>query len=157
MSNTSGIKRGSSSLLILFVVFVFVLCSLFLILYGANVYTNIRDRVDDDHMRRMSISYITNKIRACDVRGGVSVDSGGSSLLLCADPDDPIPLYIHIYYFDGNIMEYITEDLEPFDPADGEIVMAAGHFAIEPVPGGFAVTVGTGGEDISYTVSLKSA
>ena len=155
MSNISAAKRGSSSLLVLFVVFIFVLCSLFLILYGAYVYTNIRDRVDDDFARRMSISYITNKIRACDVRGGVVVNEGNSSLRLCAEPDEAQPLYIMIYYHEGSIMEYVTQDLEPFEPEDGEVVMKADSFSVTPVPGGLAVDVGTDKGDISYTVSMK--
>ena len=156
MSSLAAMKRGSSSLLILFVVFIFVLCSLFLILYGAHVYTTIRDRVDADFSRRMGVSYITNKLRSCDVSGGVTVNGDSSSLRLCTEPDDPLPLYMNIYYYDGSIMEYVTQDLETFDPADGEIVMAADSFDVRPVPSGLMFKIGIGPDSISYTVSLKS-
>ena len=155
MNNAAAIKRGSSSLLVLFVVFVFVLCSLFMILYGAQVYTNIRDRVDVDFAKRMSISYITNKLRACDVRGGVTVGEGGASLRLCPSPDDDEPLYMFIYFHNGSIMEYTTQDLEPFEPDDGEAIMAADSFRVNPAPGGLKVYVRVGREDLEYTVSLK--
>jgi len=157
MDKTTVIKRGSSSLLILFVVFVFVLCSLFLILYGAHVYTNIRDRVDADFTRRMGISYITNKLRACDVHGGVTVDEDSMSLRICSEPEDPVPLYTYIYFFDGSIMEYITQEAGGFDPENGETIMSAEFFLISPVSGGFRFRVGAGAEEIVYTVSLRSA
>jgi len=157
MDKTALIKRGSSSLLILFVVFVFVLCSLFLILYGAHVYTSIRDRVDVDFTRRMGISYITNKLRACDVYGGVTADEGAALLRLCSEPGDPLPLYTYIYFYNGSIMEYITQEASGFDPEDGETIMAAGFFWFEPVPGGLRFRVGAGAEEITYTVSLRSA
>ena len=156
MDRTAVIKRGSSSLLILFVVFVFVLCSLFLILYGAHVYTNVRDRVDVDFTRRMGISYITNKLRASDVHGGVTVDEGAMSLRLCSEPDDPLPLYTYIYFFNGSIMEYITQEAGSFDPEDGETIMAAESFLVAPVSGGLKFSVGAGAEEIIYTVSLRS-
>ena len=156
MNNAAAIKRGSSSLLIVFIVFVLVLCSMFLILYGAYVYGNVRDRVDADFTRRMGVSYITNKLRASDVRGGVTVENDSASLRLCAEPEAGIPLYIYIYHYDGNIMEYTTQELEPFDPGDGEVVMAADHFTVSPISGGFAVSLGVGPENISYTVSMKS-
>jgi len=157
MDKTKVIKRGSSSLLILFVVFVFVLCSLFLILYGAYVYTNIRDRVESDFNKRMSISYVTNKLRACDVKDGVTVGDGNSSLRLTNEPWEEFPLYMHIYYYNGNIMEYVTQGAEPFDPNDGEIIMQAGSFTITQFPGGLNLIIGIGPEDIAYTVSLKCA
>ena len=155
MDNASTVKRGSSSLLVLFVVFLFMLCSLFLILYGANVYHRIRDRVDADFTKRMSISYITNKLRACDVKGGVTIEDGNSSLRLCADPQDLYPIYIIIYFHDGNIMEYLTQELEAFDPNDGEVIMAADSFAAQPIPGGLLVRVGVDLREIEYTISLK--
>jgi len=156
MDRYAAIKRGSSALLILFVVFVFVMCALFLILYGAHVYTTIRDRVESDFTHRMGVSYITNKLRASDAEGGVSVNGGGSSLRLSSEPDDPSPLYIHIYLFDGNIMEYISEDSEVSDPSNGEVIMAADFFNVQTISGGLRVNVGIESETISYTVSLKS-
>ena len=156
MSSGASIKRGSSSLLILFIVFIFVLCSLFLILFGANVYNTIRNRVDTDFSKRMSISFITNKLRASDVSNGISILDDGSTLLLCSEPDEPFPQYIYIYHYDGSIMEYTTQDLEPFDFGDGEVIMAADSFTVERIKGGLSVRVGLDTEDIQYTVSLKS-
>ena len=157
MSNAAVIKRGSSALLILFVVFVFVLCSLFLILYGAHVYSNIQNRVEDDFEHRMSISYITNKLRACDVQGGVTVEESGTVLRLCSEPDDVFPLYTYIYYFDGYIMEYVTQDIGLFEPEDGEIIMEVDSLIIVSVVGGLRININASQEIISYTVSLKSA
>ena len=156
MDATAVIKKGSSSLLILFVVFAFVLCSLFLILYGAHVYTTIRDRVESDFDRRMSISYITNKLRASDVEGGVLLEDGGSSLILSAGQDDPSSLLIYIYFHNGSIMEYVMQDDDVFDPLDGEAIMAADSFSIQPVPGGLRTHIGVGQEIISFTVSMRS-
>jgi len=156
MSNANVVKRGSSSLLILFVVFVFVLCSLFLILYGAHVYASVRDRVDVDFSHRMGVSYITNKLRACDMKGGVAVMGDAATLRLCTAPDDPSPQYMYIYHYDGSIMEYTTQFTGDFDPYDGEIIMAADSLIIRQVPGGLRFHLGIGDKDISYTVSLKS-
>lgn len=155
MINATPIKRGSSSLLILFVVFVFVLCSLFMILYGAHVYTSIRDRVGTDFAHRMGISYITNKLRACDSHGGVIVENGNSALRLCAEPDSINPVYMYVYHYNGNIMEFVTQDIEDFNPSDGEIIIAADYFTITQITGGLSFEVGIGQENVSYTVSLK--
>ena len=157
MNSSNTLRRGSSSLLVLFLVFVFVACALFLILYGAHVYDGIRKRVDDDFARRMSVSYITNKIRASDVRGGVEVGEDNNYLLLRSDQEAEAAQYIYIYHYSGNIMEYITQDLEEFDAVEGEVIMEASSFSVEMIPGGLAVVVSTHGEDIAYTVSLRCA
>ena len=155
MNNTDAIKRGSSSLLILFIVFIFVLCSFFLILYGAHVYTNIRDQVDADFTRRMSISYITNKLRAYDVIGGVTIETDGAALLLCSEPEDPQAIFTYIYYYDGCIMEYITQEHALFDPGEGELIMEVDSFTVIQISGGLEINVGFDNEVIKYTVALK--
>ena len=157
MNSTNSIRSGSSSLLVLFLVFVFVMCALFLILYGANVYDSIRIRVDDDFVRRMSVSYITNKIRASDVRDGVTVGENNSTLILRSDPEDEFAQFIYIYYHNGSIMEYITQDLEEFDADEGEIIMEVDSFSVYTIMGGLTMVVSTNGEIISYSVSLRSA
>jgi len=103
----------------------------------------------------MGISYITNKLRASDTSGGVTVDEGGV-LRLCSEPGDPLPLYTYIYLLNGNIMEYTTQETGGFDPENGETIMAAESFLVEPVSGGLRFRVGAGDEEIVYTVSLKS-
>jgi len=62
---------------------------------------------------------------------------------------------MYIYYYNGSIMEYITQDTEAFDPVDGETIMAADFFIVEPISGGLRFRVGINTEEITYTVSLK--
>lgn len=148
-------KRGSSALLILLVVFVFMVCSLFLILYGANVYRSITVRADTDFARRMSVSYITNKIRACDVRGGVEILNDGEGLILRAGLGAEKPLYIYIYHYGGFIMEYITDIPDEYDPENGENIMEATGLSVCKIPGGIDVTINTNIGEMTYTVALR--
>jgi len=159
MKDSAPAKRGSSALMILLVVFVFMVCSLFLIMYGADVYRKITARSDADFTRRMCVSFITNKIRACEVRGGVEILPGGAGLRLRSDPETP--LYVYIYCFDGYIVEYITDLPEEFEPENGEAITPASSLSVREVPGGIEVTVGApdglAGEvaEMAYTVSLR--
>lgn len=157
MNDTISKKRGSSALLIVLVVFVFMVCSLFLILYGANVYSNITSRSDADFSLRMRVSYITNKIRSCDTLGGVHILPGGGGVLLCENPETEVTLYTYIYHYGGYIMECITDDPDDFYPENGETVIEASSLYIREIPGGLSVTVGTDTGEIIYTVSLRSS
>jgi len=125
------------------------------VLYGAHVYVNIRNQVDADFSHRMSISYITNKLRAYDLQGGITVRDGGSSFRLCADSQAPMALYTFVYYYNGYLMEYVAQDDAAFNPYDGERIIAVDSFTVRLIPGGLMFHVGIDNEVVSFTVSLK--
>lgn len=77
MTKPNAFRRSSGSMDFLFsmVLFlVFILCSVFTILIGSQVYSNIRARNDAAFYSDTALSYISNKVRQSDKAGCITVE-----------------------------------------------------------------------------------
>ncbi len=91
---------------------VFVLCALFTVLIGGQVYENINARSQENFTGSVALQYVANKVRQGDREGGVNVIvvDGTPVLEIASDMGDYVSW---IYYRDGAVCELFS------DPADG--------------------------------------
>lgn len=93
---------------------VFVLCALFTVLIGGQVYENINIRSQENFTGSVALQYVANKVRQGDREGKINViDVDGTPVLEIASGLDVGNYVSWIYYRDGAICELF------FDPADG--------------------------------------
>ena len=99
---------------------------------GAGVYRRVEDRVDESSRARVSLSYITAKIHACDQAGMVETGSfgEGGAVFLYEEYDGFVYATI-LYVYDGELMEMLCEKGEgdgwekDLSPEFGEVVSPA--------------------------------
>ena len=104
---------------------------------GAGVYRRVEDRVDESSRTRVSLSYITAKIHACDQAGMVEAGSfgEGGAVFLYEEIEGSVYETI-LYVYDGDLMEMLCEKGWEMPPEFGEAVSPARALAVtEPQEG----------------------
>lgn len=124
----SSSRSGSMAFLFSMLLFlVFILCSVFIILIGSRVYTNIRARNDAAFYSDTALSYISNKVRQADRSGFVNVEEiDGLSVLVLTSEYDGILYDTWIYTKDGSLRELFSEKGSGLTTDDGLPIMDCG-------------------------------
>ena len=93
---------------------------------GAGVYRRVQGRVEENAETRVSLSYITGKIHACDQAGMIKAGSfgGGGAVFLYEEIEGYIYETI-LYVYDGYLMEMLCEKGNEMPPEFGETVSPA--------------------------------
>jgi hypothetical protein len=143
--------HSADSVFVLILICAFAICSLFVILFGAQVYNGIRVRSEENDNVRTGLMYLRSKVRAYDRPGGVSADAlhaGSDVLMLMSEPFWGIFYEVtYIFYREGALHEYSQLHVVGDDPIDlnqvaSQFIMPASGFrADEENPGVFTVTV----------------
>lgn len=113
MRKPNAFRRNGGSMDFLFsmVLFlVFTLCSVFTILIGSQVYSNIRARNDAAFSSDTALSYISNKVRQSDKAGCITVEEreGQNVLVLASGAEEPVYETL-IYTRNGSLLELFAE------------------------------------------------
>lgn len=121
-------RYGSMSFLFSMLLFlVFILCSVFTILIGSRVYTNIRARNDAAFYSDTALSYISNKVRQADRSDSVAVRNMGERNVLVLTSDyDGILYETWIYTKEGSLLELFSEKGSGLTIDDGLPIMECG-------------------------------
>lgn len=107
----------------------FTICSLFLVLIGANVYRGVVDNMDSNNEIRASLSYVSNKVHAAG--GDVSLQTiDGQQALVMEETYDHIPYRTYIYQYDGYLMELFADAGRKFTPGDGDRITPISRFSM---------------------------
>lgn len=111
MKSISSRRTNSMDFLFSMILFlVFILCSVFTILIGSRVYSNIRLRNDAAFYSDTALSYVSNKVRQSDRDGCISVrEMDGQSVLILASGTEDLIYETWIYTRDGSLMELFSE------------------------------------------------
>lgn len=126
-SSAPGRSGGMAFLFSMLLFLVFILCSVFTILIGSRVYTNIRARNDAAFYSDTALSYISNKVRQADRSGFVTVeDMDGLSVLVLTSEYDGILYDTWIYTKDGSLLELFSEKGSGLTTDDGLPIMDCG-------------------------------
>ena len=90
---------------------VFTLSTLTLVLFGANIYQNTVNSMEDNYNARTVCSYISGKFRSNDSAGDISIGSidGQPSLILNQEINDA-SYSTYIYEYDGYLRELFVSD-----------------------------------------------
>lgn len=120
--------QAISGLFTMLLFLVFVLCALFSVLMGSQVYENITKRSDENFSGTTALSYVANKIRQGDREDCVDViDVDGTDVLQLKQQVGEEMYHTWIYWKDGSIRELFTDENSGLGLDDGlEILECAG-------------------------------
>ena len=110
--NTEREKKHIVDILFVLALFlVFTLSTLTLVLFGANIYQNTVNSMEDNYNARTVCSYISGKFRSNDSAGDISIGSidGQPSLILNQEINDA-SYRTYIYEYDGYLRELFVSD-----------------------------------------------
>lgn len=136
---------------------VFILCSVFTILIGSRVYSNIRARNDAAFYSDTALSYITNKVRQSDRTDSVDVRTiDGQNVLVLSSDYYGVLYETWIYTKDGSLMELFSEQGSGLSAGDGLPVTECPpvSFSIENEAAGEMLVITLEGEPSSSTAKL---
>lgn len=129
---------------------VFILCSVFTILIGSRVYSNIRARNDAAFYSDTALSYITNKVRQSDRTDSVNIRSiDGQNVLVLSSGYNGVLYETWIYTKDGSLFELFSEQGSGLSTEDGLPVM-------ECPPVSFSIENAAAGEMLVITLEGES-
>lgn len=99
---------------------VFLICALFIVLFGAKIYKNTVKSSEDSFIERTCYTYITEKIRQNDNSKGVIIedDAGGSVITLSKTVNDS-NYVTYLYCDEGFLKEYTTSSANPLNKSAG--------------------------------------
>lgn len=146
--------RKSHAVDVLFAVALFTLfaiLSLLLVLGGADSYRGVVRDTRQNNEARVSLSYVTNKVRAYDRAGAVRVEErDGIAVLVLEEAVENTAFQTLIYAYDGALRELYLRSGFVFHPENGTKIAGAERFLAETdgalvivtvtVPGAQAVT-----------------
>lgn len=117
--------------LILLLFLLIVVLSSMIVILGKDIYTNIIDDRESNYNLRVSLSYITNKIRQGDKENSVFLDSiNDNQALVIRENYDGLNYDTWIYYYDGYIYEILVEEGQEFFEEDGMKIIYVEDFNI---------------------------
>ena len=156
--------QAISGLFTMLLFLVFVLCALFSVLMGSQVYENITKRSDENFSGTTALSYIANKIRQGDRQDGVDIiEVDGTSVLQLKQKigeetkqkvGDEM-YHTWIYWKDGSIRELFTDENSGLGLEDGLEILECSGLSIEKK--GSSIILQTQGEGAaSLKLSLRS-
>ena len=148
--------QSISGLFTMLLFLVFVLCALFSVLMGSQVYENITKRSDENFSVTTSLSYISNKIRQCDRQDGVDIiEVDDTSVLQLKQKIGEETYHTWIYWKDGSIRELFTDENSGLGLEDGLEILECSGLSMEKK--GSSIILQTQGEGAaSLKLSLRS-
>ncbi len=127
-------KRDKSIVDVLFLLALFatfLICALFIVLFGARIYKKTVFKNKQFFNARTSVSYITEKIRQNDNSNGIQlIDDSNSSVLVLTTNANNIDYSTYIFCKDGMLMEYTANSDVPYSNTMGRKIMNAKSFDI---------------------------
>lgn len=149
-------KAHSVDVLFMLVLFsVFAVMSVLLILIGSNVYGKIIETQEINGNNRMVLSYITNKIRACQSDNGIFIEEKDGTEVLVITTGTEEDLYeTLIFEEDGRLKEATIEAGDDYNLGFGDILTELSDFSVEydNTTGIIKITIETQGESSSVSV-----
>ncbi len=128
-------QKSNNSFHIIFVMLLFltiVIMSVMIILLGQNIYESINDDRAENYEKRVSLSYIANKIRQADKENSIQLkEIDGSSALVIKEVYENENYETWIYYYNNGIYELFTDENNELILEDGMKIMSVESFFIE--------------------------
>ncbi len=111
----------------------FLISALTVISIGANIYKKNVATTSENYAQRVSIAYITEKVRQSDVDGNIYVQRLFDQNVLVFEQTVNGSVYnTYIYSYDGYLRElFARADLDNFYPQTGQKILKLNSFDIE--------------------------
>ena len=149
-------KAHSIDILFMLVLFsVFAVMSVMLILIGSNVYGKIIASQDKNGNNQTILSYITNKVRVCQLDNGIFVEEkDGTKVLVVKTAVENEVYEMLIYEVDGKLKEATISEGDDYTLDFGDVLAEVSDFDIsmDNLTGLLTITVGSEGNIRSVDV-----
>lgn len=141
--------------------FVLAVSSLFMVIPAANVYRKSVFREECNYESRTCLSYVTEKIRRSDEKGGVEAGTfDGCPCLILRQTFGERPYVTYLYSYEGKLCELFIQEGIPMHAADGQKILEVHDFNItEQEKGIFKISCsdGSGKESVTYAAVKNKA
>lgn len=158
--NRGGKRHSFDSVFVLLVFAVFAAASLLLVVVGADVYRGVVKDGDQNGALRASLTYVTNKVRANDTVGGITLRNVEGTDVLCMQAGSlgERKLVTYLYFYDGKLLEQYGFFDEGLSLGEGDVIVETQFFRMQQKTRLLIFTVpdGQGGEQ-SVSVRLRGA
>lgn len=129
------IKENNQSyqfIFILLLFFIIAIISLMVILLGKDIYSSINEDRISNYEKRVSLSYVANKIRQSDKENNIRIENlNGINAIVINEKYDEAVYETWIYHYDNAIYEMFTDEGVKFNLDDGMRIMEIDNFNIE--------------------------
>lgn len=128
-------KQFSFHLVFIILLFVMIATmSLMIILHGKNIYSSINEDRASNYEKRVSLSYIANKIRQSDKDKNVRIENlYGENAIVINEKYDDVVYETWLYFYNDSIYEMFTDKGVKFNLEDGMKIMEIEGFVIEEI------------------------
>ena len=125
-------KFKVTSLIVLTVFCLFAVCTMIVVLVGAQIYENMADRGRAQFEKRTVARYITTRVRQSDVAEGLRVEEFcGRNALAFREQIGGNDYKTFVYCYEGYIRELFAAEEGSFLPEDGEKILKAHEVKFE--------------------------
>lgn len=155
-----ALSHSMQGIFLFLLIGLFALMSLTLTLIGTRIYRDVALGAQHSGDSQTILSYLSNKVRAYDITGGVAVGQEGALSTLCLrETLDGQAYETTIYVYQGSVCERFALADEPFDPEDGQRLAEARSLTFAmPAPGLVEATVVMpDGEARTLRIALRTA
>ena len=129
----NNLRQGTISGFLTLILFgVFVLCTLIVLLTGADIYKKITVRDSKTYDSRTAAQYITTKVHQSDKNGMIAADffDGNSALILKENYDGEL-YETKLYCHNGYLMELFSAENAELTAEDGEKILEVSSVMFE--------------------------
>ena len=109
---------------------VFIVCVMFVLLFGAKLYKNTLNQDQINYEERTINQYLTTRFRQSDGKQMIfigdfntAIASENGDTFFFVEQINSITYYTRIYCYNGNLYELFSESTANFDKEDGEIIL----------------------------------
>jgi len=157
----NAIKRNKSNIDFIFLLTLFaafLICALFIVLFGAKIYQKTVSDMDQNFTRRTVSAYISEKIKQNDTANCVYEDTADGVSLLRLDQVTEYGTYsTYLYYADGYLREITQNADAEFHKEDGTQVIALADFTVHQEGSLFTFTAtDTNSERFQFCVATRT-
>ncbi|MBE5877494.1 MAG: DUF4860 domain-containing protein [Lachnospiraceae bacterium] len=100
---------------------VFAICSVILIIFGADVYQNTVNKTNENYLERTSVAYLTEKLRQTDISQDISiVNADGIDMLTITSEIEGQMYCTRLYEYDGHLYECFSRSDIILSPDAGQ-------------------------------------
>ncbi|WP_206457775.1 DUF4860 domain-containing protein [Anaerovorax sp. IOR16] len=155
--NVRGKGQSAQFLFIMLLFFALAISALFTILFGAKVYENIGQRMEDNFKQITPLAYISNQIKQSDRFDSVSITTlEGISVLKLSQTYNDQEYETLIYYQDGSVKELFTSVDSGLTLDAGIEIMKTDGIFFEMISEDLLRVETKGSEGQSILISLRS-
>jgi len=149
-------KTHSIDILFMLVLFtVFAIMSVMLILMGSNVYGKLIESQDKNGNNQTILSYITNKVRTCQLDNGIFIEEKDGTKVLVVKTEVANEIYeMLIYEVDGKIKEATIAEGDDYTLDFGDVLAEVSEFDISMDISTGILTITVGSEENIRSVDV---